>query len=119
MLFVLSLHGHAFRKWYQDPITGIVKGRYVSASQLLVPYEAKTLEDADHYTHCYSMTLNDIRRAQLNGHFRDVEFRETDFSSVDTSEEKQEKAMRDDAASTIPTSPTGCRRFTSATASWP
>jgi hypothetical protein len=97
MLFVLSLHGHAFRKWYQDPITGIVKGRYVSASQLLVPYEAKTLEDADHYTHCYSMTLNDIRRAQLNGHFRDVEFRETDFSSVDTSEEKQEKAMRDDA----------------------
>lgn len=94
MLFILALHGHIFRKMYKDPITGEPKARFVTAADLLVPYDAKSLKSADHYTHRYTMPLNDIKRAMEAGTFMEVEFDEGEFGPPEQTEERK---AQDDA----------------------
>lgn len=95
MLFLLALHGHIFRKTYVCPITGMPKSRHVTASDLLVPYEANSLQDADHYTHSYTMPLNDVRRAMQSGYFRQVEITEAMLSGVEQTEERESQDESD------------------------
>jgi len=95
MLFILALHGHIFRKIYEDPITGEAKARFVTASNLLVPYTASGLKDADHYTQVFTMSLNDIRKAQRSGHFREVDLKEGSFGPPEQSAEQESKDESD------------------------
>lgn len=67
MLFYLPLAGSAFRKLYIDPATGKPKARYVQASQFIVPYKAKSLADAQRYTHAFDIHENDVQRAVAQG----------------------------------------------------
>lgn len=94
MLFRLSLEGHVFRKVFRCPITGKAKARFVTAGNLLVPYEASSLADAEYAIHRYPMPLNDMKRAMRSGHFKKYEFSESDFGGI---EKNEERAAEDEA----------------------
>lgn len=72
MLFYLPFGGSAFRKSYRDPITGKAKNRYVTAEDFIVPYKAKSLADAQRYTHRLEMHANDLKRAMASGEYVDI-----------------------------------------------
>jgi len=72
MLLYLPLAGSAFRKASQNWVTGLPELRYVKATNFIVPYAAKSLEDAPRYADRYTMSGQDVRRAMEKGMFADV-----------------------------------------------
>lgn len=77
LLLHLPYAGSCFRKVGIDPITGITRARMVPAADFIVPYWATSLQSAPRYTHRYSMSMNNYKRAVASGYFV-----ETDFSAV-------------------------------------
>ena len=73
MLFYLPLAGSAFKKVYYDELLGRAVSKFVQADDLIVPYTATSLADAEAVIHVIKMSENDLRKKQVNGFYRDVE----------------------------------------------
>jgi len=73
MLFNLPLSGSTFKKIYYDASLGRCVSKFVPAEDLVVPYNATSLDDADTIIHTIKMTSNELRRQQLAGFYKDVE----------------------------------------------
>ena len=73
MLFYLPLTGSTFKKVYYDDLLGRAVSKFVQAEDLIVPYTASSLEDAEAIVHVISMSENDLRKQQVGGFYRDVE----------------------------------------------
>lgn len=99
MLFLEPCHGSIFRKTYRDPIDGLVKSRFVTADNFLVPYSARSLADAPRYTHRFNMGANNLKRAMANGAYRTVELTEIAVTTPTAMQEVLDKA--DDKAASV------------------
>jgi len=73
MLFYLPLSGSTFKKVYYDELLERAVSQFVPAENLVVPYTANTLEDADAVVHVLKMSANDLRKKQVNGFYKDIE----------------------------------------------
>jgi len=73
MLFHLPLAGSTFKKVYYDDLLGRAVSKFVPADDLVVPYSATSLEDAESIVHVIKITENDLRKQQVMGFYRDVE----------------------------------------------
>ena len=73
MLFYLPLSGSAFKKVYYDELLGRAVSKFVPADDLIVPYSATSLEDAESIMHVVKTSENDLRKQQVAGFYRDVE----------------------------------------------
>ena len=73
MLFHLPLSGSTFKKVYYDVPMGRVVSKFVPADELVVPYTATSLEDAESIIHVIKMSENELRKQQVNGFYRDIE----------------------------------------------
>ena len=73
MLFHLPLAGSTFKKVYYDVPMGRVVSKFVPADELIVPYTATSLDDAEAIIHTIKMSENELRKQQVNGFYRDVE----------------------------------------------
>jgi hypothetical protein len=73
MLFYLPLAGSTFKKVYYDSLLGRAVSKFVPADDLIVPYSATSLDDADAVMHVIKTTENDLRKQQVNGFYRDIE----------------------------------------------
>ena len=47
--------------------------KFVPAADLIVPYTATSLEDAEAVVHVLKISENDLRKKQVSGFYRDVE----------------------------------------------
>lgn len=72
MLLYLPLAGSAFRKAGINWATGLPELRYVKATNFIVPYSATDLQSAPRYTHVYTMTGQEVRRAMEAKRFINV-----------------------------------------------
>jgi len=75
MLFYLPLAGSAFKKVYYDELLGRAVSKFVPADDLVVPYTATSLQDAEAVMHTIKMSENDLRKKQVAGFYRDVELK--------------------------------------------
>ena len=75
MLFYLPLAGSAFKKVYYDELQGRAVSKFVQADDLVVPYTATSIEDADAVMHTVKMSENDLRKKQVSGFYRDIELK--------------------------------------------
>ena len=75
MLFYLPLAGSAFKKVYYDELLGRAVSKFVPADDLVVPYTATSIEDADAVMHTVKMSENDLRKKQVGGFYKDVELK--------------------------------------------
>ena len=73
MLWGLGLAGNAFKKVYFDPSMQRQVSIYVPAEDVVVPYGASSLEDAERVTHVMRKKENDVVRLQHEGFYRDVD----------------------------------------------
>ncbi len=73
MLFYLPLAGSTFKKVYYDDLMGRAVSKFVTADDLVVPYSATSLEDAEAICHVIKMSGNDLRKQQVAGFYRDIE----------------------------------------------
>ena len=73
MLFHLPLAGSTFKKVYYDVPLGRVVSKFVPADELIVPYTATSLDDAEAVIHTVKISENELRKQQVNGFYSDVE----------------------------------------------
>jgi hypothetical protein len=72
MLFHLPLAGSTFKKVYYDTNMGRVVSKFVPADELVVPYTATSLDDAESVIHTVKISENELRKQQVSGFYRDV-----------------------------------------------
>ena len=72
----VGLSGNGFKKVYEDPTLGRQVSMYVPAEDMVVPYGAPNLQEADRVTHVMRKTENEMRRLQVSGFYRDVDLGE-------------------------------------------
>src|SRR6056300_766823 len=73
MLFHLPQDGSTFKKVYYDVPLGRVVSKFVPADELIVPYTATSLDDAEAVIHTVKISENELRKQQVSGFYRDVE----------------------------------------------
>ena len=89
MLFYLPLAGSTFKKVYYDGGLGRAVSKFVTADDLVVPYSATDLEEAQRVTHVIKKSSNEVRKLQVTGFYRDVSLQE--YDEEDRIEEKERK----------------------------
>ncbi len=73
MLFYLPLSGSTFKKIYYDASLGRAVSKFIPSDDLVVPYNAVNLEQAERVTHVIKKSENEVRKLQVTGFYRDVE----------------------------------------------
>jgi hypothetical protein len=109
MLFYLPYAGSAFKKVAIDPIIGRTRSRFIPADDFIVPYFARSLKTATRYTHRYTMSMNNFKRAVDKGEFTDYNFPQGMVTQLadenkrlqDTSDDRSEAYHTDDQILTL------------------
>ena len=91
MLFYLPLAGSAFKKVYYDDIMQRAVSKFVPADDLVVPYTATSLDDAESIIHVVKMSENELRKQQVGGFYRDLELNPSFLSETDV--ERRERKL--------------------------
>ena len=91
MLFYLPLSGSAFKKVYYEDLLGRTVSKFVPADDLIVPYNATSLEDAEAVIHRIKISENDLRKQQVAGFYRDIELPKP--FNQETEVEKKERML--------------------------
>jgi hypothetical protein len=106
MLFYLPLSGSTFKKVYYDSLLGRAVSKFVPAEDLVVPYSATSLEDAESIMHVIKISENDLRKQQVSGFYRDIDLTmptnpESELKSKEREIEGVRKGAEDDVFSII------------------
>ena len=106
MLFYLPLAGSAFKKVYYDDLLERAVSKFVPADDLIVPYTATSLDDAEAIIHRIKISENELRKQQVAGFYRDVELKAghdnlTDVEKKELELEGTVKTGRDDDIFTL------------------
>ena len=83
LLFYLPLAGSAFKKIYFDFSLKRAVSKFITPEDLVVPYEAPDISQAERITHIISMSRNEIKKQQLSGFYADIEIPEDSYSDID------------------------------------
>ena len=90
MLFHLPLAGSTFKKVYYDDLLGRAVSKFIPADDLVVPYTATSLDDAEAVVHVIKISENDLRKQQINGFYSDIELsKPSSASDADKVAEKE------------------------------
>ena len=76
MLFYLPLSGSAFKKVYYDDLLGRAVSKFIPAEDIVVPYSANSLDDAEAVIHLVKISKNDLRKQQVAGFYKDIDLGE-------------------------------------------
>ena len=106
LLFYLPLAGSAFKKVYFDEVEGKAVSKFVPADDLVVPYTATSLSDAESVVHVIKMSENELRKQQVAGFYRDIELgspqdNETDLEKKERELEGVTKSGKDENVFTL------------------
>jgi len=73
MLFHLPLAGSTFKKVYYDDLLQRAVSKFVPADDVVVPYTATSLADAQAIVHVIKLPENEVRKQQVAGFYSDIE----------------------------------------------
>jgi hypothetical protein len=91
MLWSLPLAGSAFKKVYYDPSKGRQVATFIPAEDIVVPYGASNIEDAERVTHVMRKTENELKKLQHAGFYRDIDLGEPVVELDDIEKQKAEE----------------------------
>jgi len=78
MLFYLPLSGSTFKKVYYDETLGRAVSKFIQAQDIIVPYTANSIDDAEAVVHVIKISENELRKQQVAGFYRDIELKPSD-----------------------------------------
>ena len=90
MLFHLPLSGSTFKKVYYDEVEGRAVSKFVPADDLIVPYTATSLDDAEAIIHRVKVSENELRKQQVAGFYRDIEIGKPGDKESDVEKKERE-----------------------------
>ena len=90
MLFYLPLAGSAFKKIYYDELMQRAVSKFVPAEDLIVPYNATDLQDAQRITQVVKMNLNELKKMQMSGMYLDIDLPKPYYSQNDAKDKVNE-----------------------------
>jgi len=93
MLFHLPLAGSTFKKIYYDQTLGRAVSKFVPADDLVVPYTATSLEDAEAVIHTVKISENELRKQQVGGFYRDIELGPPGMDPTNDDLKKKEREL--------------------------
>jgi hypothetical protein len=91
MLFNLPLAGSTFKKIYFDDVLGRTVSKFVPAEDLVVSYNATSLEETDCIIHVIKMSKNDLLKQQQIGFYSDVELGDAGYGVDNEIDEKKDE----------------------------
>ena len=94
LLFSLPLAGSAFKKVYWDPNMQRPCSMFVPSEDLVVAYGAASLSMAERVTQVMKRTVNEVKKMQFSGFYRDVEL-EDPSSEPDEIQKKYDELTGD------------------------
>ena len=104
MLYSLGLAGSAFKKVYDDPIKDRQTSVFIPAEDMIVPYGASVIEDAERVTHVMRKTKHEVESLQASGFYRDTDLGDPLSFPSDIEKKKAEEggySLTDDDRFTI------------------
>ena len=90
MLFYLPLSGSTFKKVYYDDLLGRAVSKFIPADDLVVPYSATSLDDAEAIMHVIKMPKNDLRKQQVSGFYKDIDLTPPQMQNDEITKKEQE-----------------------------
>jgi hypothetical protein len=90
MLFYLPLAGSAFKKVYYDELMQRAVSKFIPAEDLVVPYNATDLQDAQRITQIVKMNLNELKKMQITGMYLDIDLPKPYYSQSDAKDKVNE-----------------------------
>lgn len=91
MLYTLGLAGAAFKKVYFDPALNRQTAIFLPPEDLVMPYGASSVYNAERVTHVMRKTKNELRKLQVAGFYRDVELGDPVRFFTDVEKKKAEE----------------------------
>jgi len=91
MLYSLGLAGSAFKKVYYDPNLGRQVAIYIPAEDVIVPYGASNIEQAERVTHVMRKTKNELVKLQAVGFYLDTDLGDPEPYHSDIEEKKAQE----------------------------
>ena len=91
LLFQLPLSGSAFKKIYFDEVQGRATSKFIPAEDIIVPYGASDLDSCDRISQIVKMSMNDLRKKQVSGFYRDVDLQAYDGDDESGLQEKMDR----------------------------
>jgi hypothetical protein len=93
MLFYLPLSGSTFKKVYYDDTLGRAVSKFIQAQDIVVPYTANSIEDAEAVVHVIKISENELRKQQVSGFYRDIELVASDELTQDDDVKSKERQL--------------------------
>ena len=99
MLYSLGLSGAAFKKVYYDPAIGRQVAIFLPAEDMVMPYGASNIYNAERVTHVMRKTKNEAKKLQVAGFYRDVDLGDPVhvFTDVEKKKAEEQKKKEDEA----------------------
>jgi hypothetical protein len=93
MLFYLPLSGSTFKKVYYDETLGRAVSKFIQAQDIVVPYTANSIDDAEAVVHVIKISENELRKQQVAGFYRDIELEASDELTQDSDVKSKERQL--------------------------
>jgi len=93
MLFYLPLSGSTFKKIYYDETLGRAVSKFIQAQDIIVPYTANSIDDAEAVIHSIKISANELRKQQVSGFYRDIELVASDELTQDDNIKSKERQL--------------------------
>jgi len=90
MLFYLPLSGSTFKKVYYDDLLGRAVSKFIPAEDIVVPYSATSLEDAEAIIHIVRQSENSLKKQMYAGFYREIELGEAQLKENQLKEKERE-----------------------------
>ena len=90
MLFYLPLSGSTFKKVYYDELLDRAVSKFIPADDLVVPYSATSLDDAESIIHEIKISENELRKQQVGGFYKDVDLMQPAMNNDEIDKKEQE-----------------------------
>lgn len=91
LLYSLGLAGAAFKKVYYDPTLERQVSMYIAAEDIIMPYGASNIYNAERVTHIMRKTENELKKLMAAGFYREVELGEPIRNFTDIEKKKAEE----------------------------
>lgn len=91
MLYSLGLSGAAFKKVYFDPALGRQTSIFLPAEDMVMPYGASNIYNAERVTHVMRKTKNEVKKLQVAGFYREADLGDPVHIFTDVEKKKAEE----------------------------
>ena len=88
--FIYLCQDQLLKKFTYDEVEGRAVSKFVPADDLIVPYTATSLDDAEAIIHRVKISENELRKQQVAGFYRDIDLGKPNDKETDVEKKERE-----------------------------